>query len=211
MQPWPDTRDTLLTRLNNPEDRQAWDEFVRIYEPLIYRVATRFGLQDADARDTMQRVLWTVARAADGWRDGNRQGRFRGWLARVTSNAAINLLERDDKHRAAATSSMWDLLNRTPDDNAAITKIWLHERQLQWFRVAAEQVRPSIGDDGWQAFWLTAVEGQPIDLVAQQLNKSLGAVYAVRSRVMAKIRRAVERLEHSETLEECPSQEDSAP
>jgi hypothetical protein len=49
-QPWPETRDTLLLRLQNPADQQAWGEFVQLYQPLIVRFAVRQGLQDADKK-----------------------------------------------------------------------------------------------------------------------------------------------------------------
>ena len=101
MQPWPDTRDTLLTRLQNPADQQAWDEFVQLYQPLIFGFARSRGVQDADARDITQRVLWAVARAADRWEPGRDRGRFRGWLARVTTNAVINLVQRESQHRGS--------------------------------------------------------------------------------------------------------------
>ncbi len=61
MQPWPDTRDTLLMRLQDSADRHAWNEFTRLYEPLIFRFAVRCGLQEADARDITQQVLCSVA------------------------------------------------------------------------------------------------------------------------------------------------------
>jgi len=37
-----------LVRLKVPRDERAWVEFVEIYEPLIYRLARRKGLQEAD-------------------------------------------------------------------------------------------------------------------------------------------------------------------
>lgn len=45
----PTTRASLLLRLCNPADHEAWVEFVSLYEPVIYRVLRRAGLQEADA------------------------------------------------------------------------------------------------------------------------------------------------------------------
>ena len=53
----PETRPSLLVRLRDPPDEQAWGEFVEIYEPLVYRLARRRGFQDADARELVQDVL----------------------------------------------------------------------------------------------------------------------------------------------------------
>lgn len=61
----PATRQSLLVRLRNPRDEQAWAEFVAIYAPLIDRVARANGLQSADAADLAQEVFRAVAGAID--------------------------------------------------------------------------------------------------------------------------------------------------
>ena len=43
----PTTRHSLVLRLRNRDDEAAWAEFLAIYEPLIYGLARRKGLQDA--------------------------------------------------------------------------------------------------------------------------------------------------------------------
>ncbi|MCA9140154.1 MAG: hypothetical protein KDB00_25455 [Planctomycetales bacterium] len=43
-----ETRASLILRLRNPGDVAAWDEFVGLYGPVIYRASRRRGLQAAD-------------------------------------------------------------------------------------------------------------------------------------------------------------------
>ena len=81
----PATRRSLIVKLRDPADSAAWGEFVAIYEPLIYRLARRKGLQDADARDVCQEVFQAVARAIDRWEPD--RGSFRGWLSRIAQSA----------------------------------------------------------------------------------------------------------------------------
>ena len=81
----PTTRASLLLRLCDSEDHEAWVEFVTLYEPVIYRSLRRHGLQDADARDVMQELLLAVSRSIDRWEPGNQRGSFRGWLRRVVA------------------------------------------------------------------------------------------------------------------------------
>jgi len=63
MPEFPETRTSLLVRIQSPHDGEAWREFVAIYRPVVYRLARRRGLQDADAEDLSQRVVIAVQRA----------------------------------------------------------------------------------------------------------------------------------------------------
>jgi len=197
-QPWPETRDTLLKRLRNPADQQAWEDFVQLYQPLILRFAIRQGLQDADACDIAQRVLLTVGRAAENFKVGVENGSFRGWLSKVTTNAAINLLQREARHRGSGRSSVWELLKQEPVSEPELSEAWRDEHRSAVFRMAAQQVRNKFTDDVWTLFWRTAVTGDSIDTVATELGKSIGAAYAARSRVLAAIRKSAAQIEQQE-------------
>ncbi|MDX1925471.1 MAG: sigma-70 family RNA polymerase sigma factor [Pirellulaceae bacterium] len=198
-QPWPETRDTLLTRLRNPADQQAWEDFVMLYQPLIVRFAIRQGLQDADANDISQRVLWTVARAAENFQIGERHGSFRGWLATVTTNAVLNLMQRESKHRGSGRTSVWELMEQVAEPAAELSAAWRDEHRSAMFRIAAQKVRSKFTEDVWRLFWRTAVDGEAIEAVAKDLSKSIGAAYAARSRVLAAIRKETTHIAQSES------------
>src|SRR5258707_15879107 len=80
----PETRLSLLLRLRNRDDGDAWSRFVDVYGPLVYGQARRHGLSDADAADRMQEVLLAVARGVERYDAG--RGPFRKWLFTVTMN-----------------------------------------------------------------------------------------------------------------------------
>jgi RNA polymerase sigma factor (sigma-70 family) len=88
----PETRESLLARLNSPQSDEGWCEFAAIYRPLVYRVARAKGLQHADAEDLTQDVLAVVERSLD--RFDPAIGGFRGWLYQITRNLVVNHLTR---------------------------------------------------------------------------------------------------------------------
>ena len=108
----PDTQASLLIRVKDPLDRDAWLEFSEIYYPVTYRMARRRGLQDADAQDLAQTVLTSVAEKVGDWQHDPARGRFRSWLTTVTRNAIIDHLRRVRPDRATGGSSLIQRLLR---------------------------------------------------------------------------------------------------
>lgn len=117
-----DTRETLLARLEDQSDRDAWDQFSALYAPVIYRLARGRGMQDADAQDLTQHVLITVARAIPRCQSNSDGTRFRRWLRRVTKNATINALNRKPRDMAAGGSSRINLLREYPEQDSEASK-----------------------------------------------------------------------------------------
>ena len=60
-------------------------------------------------------------------------------------------------------------------------------------------VRGDIEPDTWRAFEMTVIENRTIDDAAAALDKSVGTIYAARSRVMRRLREAVKELERFES------------
>ena len=196
---FPDTRASLLLQVQAGDDPKAWEEFVAIYRPVVYRLARRRGLQDADAEDLAQQVLVSIARSIEAWRKRDESVRFRHWLRRVAKNAIINMLTRGPKERAAGSTSVQEFLNQQGDDDSRLAReLELEYRREIFFRAAA-LVKSEIATDSWKVFELAVIEDIPIEQVAAALGKSVGAAYAARSRVMKRLRSYVEEMENHES------------
>lgn len=193
----PDTRASLLLRLQQPDDERAWQEFVEIYQPLIERLAIRYGLQSADAQDISQEVLARVAKAIPEWEHDPARGSFRGWLTRVTRNLTIEQFRT--RARRPLTNPESGQLEQFQRDADSIFQL---EQQRELFGWAARKARDQFVPTTWQAFWLTAVEQQSPSEVAEQLGLSTGAVYIARSRVMARLRELIEQTEFESQVKE---------
>src|SRR4051812_7749300 len=88
----PETRPSLLVRIRDAGDRDAWGQFVDLYGPVVYRYARKRGQQDADAADLTQTVLQAINGAIE--RYDPALGSFRGWLFAIVRNHLHKLQDR---------------------------------------------------------------------------------------------------------------------
>ncbi len=192
----PLTRVTLLTRLRDGRDADAWREFFDLYGPVVYRFARNRGLQDADAADLMQDVLRSVARNAHRMEYDPKRGTFRGWLYTVTRNKIYNFLgSQKNRPRASGDSDAYERLQAVPArEEDGPDADWEREYQQGLTDRAMDLVKGEFQTATWQAFWGTAVEGKPAGEVGAGLKMSPGAVYVAKSRVLARLRDAVRKM-----------------
>jgi len=200
--PVPETRASLLLRLRDARNQQAWTEFLEIYEPLISRLVRRRGVQSADVAEVTQEVLLAVASAIHRWEDDPARGSFRGWLATVARNLVVNYLIRQSRHpRGTGDTGLKRWLEDQPAPDGEVSALFDLERKRQSFRWASEQIRAEFKETTWQSFWMTAVENRDVNDVAQVLGVKPGVVYVSRSRVMKRLREMVEGIQDMEQSE----------
>src|SRR3954464_11233861 len=155
----PATRASLLVRLRDGGDAGAWQEFVRLYAPVIYGFARKRGLQDADAADLMQEVLRSVASAAHRLEYDPARGTFRGWLFTVTRNKVFNFL--DGRRRRVVGSGDSRVQHRLEQHASAndgdLAGDWEADYQRTVAARAMERVKTEFQPATWNAFVQTAV------------------------------------------------------
>jgi RNA polymerase sigma-70 factor (ECF subfamily) len=192
----PATRVTLLNRLKDGRDHQAWLEFIRLYSPVIYGFARKRGLQDSDAADLMQEVFRSVSRNMEKLEYDPKKGTFRGWLYTITRNKIFNFLtSQKNRPRASGDSGVQERLDNVADsDEADNDAEWELEYQRRISAEAMERVKPEFQANTWKAFWGTAVDGRSAQEVGAELKMSPGAVYVAKSRVLARLREEVQRV-----------------
>lgn len=196
MQEFPDTSHSLIARVKDLGDGASWAQFLEIYQPVVFRMARRRGLQDADAQDVTQQVFLSIAKAIEGWADEEGRPPFRAWLATITRNSITKALTRRPQDRATGATSVMELLHSQPDAQATTAEI-LAEARREMIHWAAEQIRTEFSQRTWNDFWQTSIEGVPIAEVARSTGRSAGSIYVARFRVLTRLKeRVLEASQH---------------
>ena len=190
-----ETRASLILRLQDGDDVAAWEEFVQIYSPVVYRVALKRGFQPADADNITQEVLLAVARSVTQWLERTDRGSFRAWLLRIARNEAFDLINGKATRSLGRDGPDAESLFADLPAKSEISSQLDREHERAVFQWAARRVRDAVAEHTWQASSLTHIEGQSVDEVARLLNLRPGNVYLARSRVMARIKELVNQYE----------------
>ena len=78
------TRWSLIGRLKDWGDQQSWQEFFDAYWKLIYSIALKAGLSDAEAQDVVQETVLSVAKKMPEFKCDPAAGSFKSWLLTLT-------------------------------------------------------------------------------------------------------------------------------
>jgi RNA polymerase sigma-70 factor (ECF subfamily) len=179
------TRASLLGRLQDGGDPDAWPQFVRRYAPLLYRWCRAWGLQDADVEDVTQAVLLKLARRLRTFQYDPAQS-FRAYLKTLANYAWCDLLA-DHQDRAAGDSAVREKLEGLPARDDLAQRLQ-EEFDQELLEQAMRRVQQRVEPQTWEAFRLTALEDQSGAEVAERLGMKVTAVFKARSRVQQMLR-----------------------
>lgn len=189
MNDWPETNASLIARVRDLSDGDSWTTFMEVYRPAVYRMARQRGVQHADAEDLTQQVFVSVSKAIENWKPAPDQPPFRAWLIRITKNRIINVLSRTKPDVGSGLTGVVKMLDAVPGDKHSIKEEDVdretHAEALRW---ATRQIRDEFSETTWNMFWETTIESRSTAEVAKRYDRSVGAVYMARFRVMQRLK-----------------------
>jgi RNA polymerase sigma-70 factor (ECF subfamily) len=193
------TRYSLLSRLQNWDDQDSWKDFFDTYWRLIYSVALKSGLTEAEAQDVVQETIISVAKDLHKFKRDRTLGSFKGWLRNVTRwRIADQLRKRVREERLPLANGENDdrLLAEIPDPMSENSESnWDEEWQANLLAAAIDRVKCRVKEEHFQMFDLYVAKKWPVSQVAQTLGVSIGRVYLAKHRVSALIKKEVRALE----------------
>ena len=187
---------TLLDQLRCGRG-DAWERFVRIYSPVVYRWCRRSGLGAEDSADVLQEVLSAVMlHLCDFRRDGSEDS-FDAWLAAITRNKVRDLYRRRHGRAEAqgGTTAQRHMAEIPSPSEPSEESIRPDAESTAWLsRRALEMIQAEFETQTWEAFRRVTVSGEPSSQVAEDLKMSIPAVYTAKSRVLRRLRQIMSEL-----------------
>ena len=197
------TRASLIRRLKNWQDDASWKEFFQVYWKLIYGVARKAGLADAEAQDVVQETLVSVAKHMPTFNYDPSIGSFKAWLLNMTRWRIIGQFRKRQPvadHAADASSSHTATIDNVADPSALdINAVWEAEWETNLLSAAQENLKRKIDPQHSQIFDFYVGKEWPPEKVAERFGVSVDRVYQIKHRVTEQLRAEVRRLESEMT------------
>jgi RNA polymerase sigma-70 factor (ECF subfamily) len=180
---------SLLERLRQPHQPEAWSRFVDLYTPLLFFWARRLGLQEQDAGDLVQDVLTTLVQELPGFTYDPRRS-FRGWLRKVLRNKWL-----DHQRRQAIRPGRADESRLAEVANPNSLEEFIEKAHNQYLtRRALQLMQTEFKPTTWKACWAVVVGGKSGAAAAAELGMSEQAVYTAKWRVLRRLREELQGL-----------------
>ena len=211
------TRSSLVNRLRNWSDHGSWQDFFDTYWQLIYNVAVKAGLSDAEAQEVVQETVIAVAKKIGEFKADPAHGSFSAWLMQQTRWRIADQWEKRQKLGVQASACPGDggmggtlkrghptddtgstgPMERIPDPaGVPLEEAWQEEWEKHLMAAALERVKRQVSPRQFQMFDLHVRQGLSVLETARTLQASVASVYMAKYRIARLLRKEVASLKH---------------
>ncbi len=191
------TSPTLLKRIKNVADEQAWKQFYELYAPLILGFARQQGCSETVSYDVLQETMCRLLRYLPRF-DYNpkpgKQRQFRSYLLTVVKSRIAVLHKGGAEFISFASDRIAGELELSDDKQTTPGKqedtLW--EQYL--FFLAIDRVKQKIEPATWRSFEMYVLDRQSAANVANAMRIKTNLVYQHKSSVTRLLKDEVEKL-----------------
>lgn len=184
------TQQTLIQRAQNPDDNQAWDDFVKYYESFIKMVLRKSNISLSEEDDLIQKILLRVWKGLPNYEYRKEKARFRTWLSTIIRNAIITHINRL-KDKGSKQEVYLKEVNVVSESHIEeiIDKEWLDYVAS----IAMNKVKEVFSGNAIEVFRLS-LEEKTAKQIADELSITEESVFVLRSRVKSRLKKEIAKL-----------------
>lgn len=181
-------------------DPDAWDRFVELYTPLAYRNLRRLGLSEDDASELWHDAFMQVKLKISKFDPSHSKASFRGWLATIVRNKALDKFRKDQKReQAIGGTDIQQRIQQEPD--RATDFLSALELESEFFETktddrvllesAIAQIQKSVSKNTFTAFYQMITTDRSSSDIGEELGLTGNNVRQSTKRVKDQIRQLV--------------------
>lgn len=176
-----DTRHTLIEKLKDQHDGDAWDVFSSTYRSYIYAVLRKLNINHEDAADLQQDILLKIWKNLPDFDYQPNKAKFRTWLYSVIKNLAYNHLSSRNSE-LKRIDRYFSLNNDCVVGSAELNNLMQTEWQCYITHMAMLQLRKTFNPQSIEIFE-KSLRGDKVEQLANEYDLKENTVYRIKNRV----------------------------
>ncbi len=184
-----ETSQSLLLRLRDYRNADAWSQFNQLYGPFIEGWLIRRGVPRDISEDVRQEVMTKVVQEISAFSHNGRTGAFRKWLKQITHFRLRTTLRQRWKIENQVQQEYSDLVDQLGADDSAMSRLWDAEHDAYLVQRILEMVQRDFTPQTIQIFQRVVLDAEDAQSIASDLQITVNAVRIAQSRVLAALRR----------------------
>lgn len=181
------TQQTLIQRAQNPDDHQAWDDFVKYYESFVKMVLGKSGIRSSEEDDLVQNILLKVWKGLPRYEYRKERAKFRTWLSTIIRNTVFSHASKT-KGEDGKRENYKDFIENSTETSLekVIEKEWCDYVAT----LAMEKVKEAFSGKAIEVFRLSLKEKNATE-ISELLGITEDTVYSLRSRVKRRLKQEI--------------------
>ena len=196
-----ETRSSLINRLKDTLNDESWEVFFNTYWELIYSVARRAGLSEADSQDIVQETIIKVHKSLDRFQYNRERGSFKGWLRTITRSRLTEHFKKQQRQPQTQQPREDEddpLANLADPQGPEMERIWREEWSRSLIQRALAFLKQQVSLKQYQIFKCHCIDEWTVKEVCDALNVNAAQVYMAKKRVGKIFAAKLERLKQEE-------------
>ncbi|GJM24089.1 MAG: hypothetical protein DHS20C16_05040 [Phycisphaerae bacterium] len=176
------TRSSLLRRVQDTHDQPSWEEFDKLYRPLLIQYASSRNLTRDEAEEIAQQGMAAIA---GGIQKFERRSSLRSWMRGIVDNKVKDHLRSHPRERSARTGDFQR--EQTTELNPAT--IWEREWNKTHLLYCLNLIKDDVSQLTFEAFQMYVIEECPVAQISAKLSMSANQIYVAKHRVMERLKK----------------------
>ncbi|MGD9128081.1 MAG: sigma-70 family RNA polymerase sigma factor [Planctomycetia bacterium] len=174
------------------KNQDDWEQLVKLYAPLVYKMARQSGLQSSDAAEVVSDVFKKIQENLSKFKREEDSDTFTGWVRIITRNCIKDFFRRQGKIPQAfgGDNPGGVIENLSDEEERSECGEWDKEVAFR----AMQIVMADSEDKTVKVFKELIFEERPAREVAERHGMKTSAVYQAKARVLKRIREELKGL-----------------
>lgn len=193
-EPLTKTTTALLEGLFDLQNASAWREFDDRFRPILVGVASRLGLEPADAADVAQETITQFVRDYRAGKYDRTRGRLRSWVVGI----ARHRVAEHQRTRAGRREQRGQSAIAMLPEESHFGEMWDAECRQATLCAALRELAASskVSERTLDAFRMHVIEEETPEQVAEKLGTTVRAVYLAKHRCLARLRAVMDGMQY---------------